>query len=192
MSCSSLILQHSVNCWAGVIDSDYQGNVHIMLYNFGSSSYIVQPGVCIAQLILLHIITPPSIKYDSLTTTAHQDGGFGSTDNCLKSDSIPQSNSTDESISTTDHSTNMSQPNSPSDLIFTIDQSPEVALPSLPYNIYLSMDPFDHHINFIIDFWSSHPTLGLQLVQFPACNHPQLHDVTKSTSAACLPMWCSM
>jgi dUTP pyrophosphatase len=65
----------------GTIDSDYTGEVKVILANFGNDVFFVQPGMRIAQLIFA---TVPSIELvntstGDLFTSDRGDGGFGST-----------------------------------------------------------------------------------------------------------------
>jgi dUTP pyrophosphatase len=63
----------------GVIDSDYRGEIKVILFNFGID-YEINAGDRVAQLIIEKIITP-EIKIRELTDTPRGDGGFGSTGN---------------------------------------------------------------------------------------------------------------
>lgn len=63
----------------GVIDSDYRGEVIVVLYNQSTESQIVNPGERIAQLIITPIITPPYEEVCELSDTQRAAGGFGST-----------------------------------------------------------------------------------------------------------------
>lgn len=64
---------------AGVIDSDYRGNVKILLQNWSNEEYQVRAGDRIAQLILEKISTPDVTEVESLQITSRGCGGFGST-----------------------------------------------------------------------------------------------------------------
>lgn len=64
---------------AGVIDSDYRGEVRILLCNDTDEVYTVNTGDRIAQIILILIETPDLEVVDDLGDTARQAGGFGST-----------------------------------------------------------------------------------------------------------------
>ena len=55
---SGLALKKSIDIGAGVIDSDYRGEVGVILFNFGSEDFIVNMGDRIAQLIFEKIKTP--------------------------------------------------------------------------------------------------------------------------------------
>jgi dUTP pyrophosphatase len=68
----------------GTIDSDYRGEVSVLLINFGQA-FTITPGMRIAQLVImahLHHPTDASALFretDELDVTARGDGGFGST-----------------------------------------------------------------------------------------------------------------
>ncbi len=67
---------------AGVIDSDYRGEVKIILVNYTHDIIKIQKGERIAQLIIEKITTPPVVEYSDITqftNTQRGAGGFGST-----------------------------------------------------------------------------------------------------------------
>lgn len=65
---------------AGVIDSDYRGEVKIMFFNYLDDEVKLHKGNKVAQLILEKIaILPVEEVTDHLTETARGEGGFGST-----------------------------------------------------------------------------------------------------------------
>ena len=49
---SGMALRNGIDVLAGVIDPDYRGEIHVLLYNSGKESYIVEHGDRVAQLIL--------------------------------------------------------------------------------------------------------------------------------------------
>ena len=63
----------------GVIDSDYRGEVTVVLYNHGSEAQTISSGERIAQLIITPVLTPAYTETDRLTETLRGTGGFGST-----------------------------------------------------------------------------------------------------------------
>lgn len=75
---SSLAARHGLDVLAGVIDSDYRGEVIVVLINLGSERYDVQIGDRVAQLVVTPIITE-SIEVAWLDDTARGANGFGST-----------------------------------------------------------------------------------------------------------------
>jgi dUTP pyrophosphatase len=63
----------------GVIDSDYVGELQILLMNFGDKAATIEPGDRIAQLVLAPIYLADWARAESLTPTERGSGGFGST-----------------------------------------------------------------------------------------------------------------
>ena len=76
---SGLSWKHHLDVGAGVIDSDYRGNVGVILFNLGHTDYNVKQGDRIAQLIVQRICTPHLQEVESLDETTRGVGGFGST-----------------------------------------------------------------------------------------------------------------
>jgi dUTP pyrophosphatase len=76
---SGLAAKHGIDVGAGVIDSDYRGNVGVILFNHSDNDFVINVGDRIAQLILEQIIIPTIVRCDSLSETARGTGGFGST-----------------------------------------------------------------------------------------------------------------
>lgn len=77
---SGLAVTSGIHVGAGVIDSDYRGEVFVLLFNFGSRDYLVSPGQRIAQLILEKIAIPQALEVASLNPTDRGHAAFGSTD----------------------------------------------------------------------------------------------------------------
>jgi dUTP pyrophosphatase len=63
----------------GTIDSDYRGEVMVILINHGSEPFIVRRGDRIAQLVIAPVAQVAIAEVDSLGDTARGQGGFGST-----------------------------------------------------------------------------------------------------------------
>ena len=63
----------------GVVDSDYRGEITVVLYNHGAESQTVENGERIAQFIITPVLTPVYEAAESLSDTARDRGGFGST-----------------------------------------------------------------------------------------------------------------
>ena len=76
---SSLAINYCIDIGGGVIDSDYRGNVKILLFNHGEYHFAIRSGDRIAQLILERISAPEVIEVSSLDETSRGSGGFGST-----------------------------------------------------------------------------------------------------------------
>ena len=76
---SGLAIKKFIDVGAGVVDTDYRGEVGVVLFKFSDSDFIVNMGDRIAQLILEKIKTPVVKELDSLGGTDRGDKGFGST-----------------------------------------------------------------------------------------------------------------
>lgn len=63
----------------GVIDSDYRGEVRVVLLNHGAEVQTIHHGERIAQLVITPVLTPGFVEQDDLTQTERGTGGFGST-----------------------------------------------------------------------------------------------------------------
>lgn len=63
----------------GTIDSDYRGEIKIILINLGTDAFIIQRGMRIAQMVIAPVIQCQITEIDSLDSTARGTGGFGST-----------------------------------------------------------------------------------------------------------------
>jgi dUTP pyrophosphatase len=76
---SGLAAKNGLDVLAGVIDSDYRGELCCLLYNTGESAIALPAGAKICQLIVEQIITPEAAWVTDLDETARGAGGFGST-----------------------------------------------------------------------------------------------------------------
>lgn len=63
----------------GVIDSDYRGEIMVMLHNHGNREQAVLPGERVAQILIVPAFTPGFCRKDALSDTSRGSGGFGST-----------------------------------------------------------------------------------------------------------------
>ncbi len=63
----------------GTIDSDYRGELKIILFNHGKKNFIINNGDRIAQMVLVPILKMEFEEVDSLPNTIRGQGGFGST-----------------------------------------------------------------------------------------------------------------
>ena len=76
---SGLAVKSGLDVLAGVIDSDYRGEIVCVLYNTGDERIKLPAGSKICQLIIEQIITPDATWATDLDETARGAGGFGST-----------------------------------------------------------------------------------------------------------------
>ena len=63
----------------GVIDSDYRGEIRVVLLNHGKEPQTVQSGERVAQFIITPVLTPAYEEVEELSDTARGVAGFGST-----------------------------------------------------------------------------------------------------------------
>lgn len=76
---SGLSAKHGVFVLAGVVDSDYRGEIMCVLANLGNEDYIISVGDRIAQMVIEVIATPEPIFVEELSDTDRGSGGLGST-----------------------------------------------------------------------------------------------------------------
>jgi dUTP pyrophosphatase len=76
---SGLAVRHGIDVLAGVIDSDYRGEILCAIVNHGSEPFEIEPGARVAQLVVEAIATPEPAWADDLEETERGAGGFGST-----------------------------------------------------------------------------------------------------------------
>ena len=78
---SGLALKHGITCLntPGTIDSDYRGEVRVILANLGSEPFDVRRGERIAQLVPAPVLEAAFREVEALSETSRGAGGFGST-----------------------------------------------------------------------------------------------------------------
>jgi dUTP pyrophosphatase len=76
---SGLAVHHGIDTLAGVIDSDYRGEVKVVLVNHGGQEFRIEAGDRIAQLLVHKVERPGFARAAALGTTPRGGGGFGST-----------------------------------------------------------------------------------------------------------------
>lgn len=76
---SGLAVKKFIDVGAGVVDSDYRGNLGVLLYNHGDEDFMVNVGDRIAQIIFEKIAFLKITEVAALEDTKRANGGFGST-----------------------------------------------------------------------------------------------------------------
>lgn len=78
---SGLALKHGVTVpnTPGTIDSDYRGELKVILINHGSDSFAIRRGDRVAQLVVAPVTRGIWVEAETLDHTARGEGGFGST-----------------------------------------------------------------------------------------------------------------
>lgn len=77
---SGMAVKHGIDCGAGVIDSQYRGEVKILLFNHSDGEYFIKKGDRIAQLLVQKVEAVEFLPVDDLDDTGRSGNGFGSTD----------------------------------------------------------------------------------------------------------------
>lgn len=78
---SGLAAKHGVTCLntPGTIDSDYRGEVKVILINLGEEEFVIRRGERIAQMVVAPVAQAGWVEVDDLDETTRGAGGFGST-----------------------------------------------------------------------------------------------------------------
>ena len=78
---SGLALKHGITVpnTPGTIDSDYRGELKVILINHGAEPFAIVRGDRVAQLVVAPVVQGSWIEVDELDETARGAGGFGST-----------------------------------------------------------------------------------------------------------------
>jgi dUTP pyrophosphatase len=78
---SGLALKHGITVpnTPGTIDSDYRGELKVILINHGAEPFAIQRGDRVAQLVLAPVTRASWLTVEELDETARGEGGFGST-----------------------------------------------------------------------------------------------------------------
>ena len=69
----------------GTIDSDYRGEIKVIVYNHGNNDFFINNGDRIAQMILAPVVKMELEETNDLPETIRGEGGFGSTGKWLRS-----------------------------------------------------------------------------------------------------------
>ena len=139
---SGLALKHNVHVKAGTIDSDYRGELKVLLSNVSPNDFKIQKHSRIVQLIIFELPQIPLKQVEKLSTTRRNQKGFGST-----------------GLHPLPLTTNYShQPTTAAAATLQVDDDDHV-----PYNVVLSNDPFQDQEIITLTVRGKHPTQGLQL-----------------------------
>jgi dUTP pyrophosphatase len=78
---SGLALKNGITCLntPGTIDSDYRGEVKVILANLGEDDFQITKGDRIAQIVVAPVTHAAMVEVDEIDETARGAGGFGST-----------------------------------------------------------------------------------------------------------------
>jgi dUTP pyrophosphatase len=78
---SGLAIRQGLTCLntPGTVDSDYRGEIRVVLINLSAEEQLIQPGERIAQLVIQKVEKAAWQQVEVLEETARNSGGFGST-----------------------------------------------------------------------------------------------------------------
>lgn len=78
---SGLAIKHGIGIVnsPGTIDSDYRGEIKVIIVNLSNIEFILNPGERIAQMVISKYQKIKWVESDSLTESERGEGGFGST-----------------------------------------------------------------------------------------------------------------
>jgi dUTP pyrophosphatase len=76
---SGLALRHGIDTLAGVIDSDYRGELQVVLVNHGDAAFEIRAGDRVAQLLVQRVERVAFVSVGEITDTDRGASGFGST-----------------------------------------------------------------------------------------------------------------
>lgn len=78
---SGLAVKNGIDVLAGVVDSDYRGEVKVALINLSKDTYVIHKGDRIAQAIMTPVEMCQVVQVYQLDDSARGEGGYGSTGN---------------------------------------------------------------------------------------------------------------
>lgn len=78
---SGLAFKNGITCLntPGTIDSDYRGEVKVLLINLGNEEFVIERGMRIAQMVIAPVTQARVAEVSETSDTARGAGGFGST-----------------------------------------------------------------------------------------------------------------
>ena len=78
---SGLAIKHGITCLntPGTIDTDYRGEIKVILINLGHDAFTINRGDRIAQMVVAPVVQATIMQVDVLDDTGRGAGGFGST-----------------------------------------------------------------------------------------------------------------
>ncbi len=80
---SGLAIKHGITCLntPGTIDSDYRGEIQVILINLGQEAFVIERGMRIAQIVFARASQAAITLKATISATDRGAGGFGSTGN---------------------------------------------------------------------------------------------------------------
>ena len=78
---SGLAARHGVTLSnsPGTIDSDYRGEIMVLMINLGAETFVIRHGERVAQMVVAPVVQAAMVRVDALSGSGRGAGGFGST-----------------------------------------------------------------------------------------------------------------
>ena len=76
---SGMAANHGIKSMGGVIDSNYRGEIKVVLHNLSSQPFKIEKGMRIAQMIIQEYFSKEIIEVNELDDSERKDSAFGST-----------------------------------------------------------------------------------------------------------------
>jgi len=78
---SGLALKHGISMvnTPGTVDSDYRGELKVIMINHGHNDFVINHGERIAQLVIAPVVQATIVEAEHVSESGRGDGGFGST-----------------------------------------------------------------------------------------------------------------
>ena len=76
---SGLAAKNKLKTMGGVIDSNYRGEIKIIVYNLSTEDFNIEAGMRIAQMLIQKVEQPITLEVEELEETNRGNQGFGST-----------------------------------------------------------------------------------------------------------------
>ena len=166
---SGLALKSRIDVKAGVIDSDYRGEIMILLENAGDEEFSLKEGDKIAQMVVLPVPKLNIQVVEQLDPSQRDKSGFGSTGTTSKASNtiiITKPPPSTPKVLPSPHATTINQPISAAAAkLQCIPIDNDNILPT--YNVIMSTDPFHNTEDIQLTVRGTNKTLGLELVQSP-------------------------
>ena len=191
-----MAIKRQIDIRAGVIDSDYTGNIQVALHNIGQESQTLPKHTKVAQLIIERIANVTIKETEALEFTTRGEKGFGSTGETNHAN--PQSTvATPEPTPiltrvTTPSNIQALPPSLPTPVPLAEDEIEQPKIHSYTDrlgDLWLSHDPFGPTLTMEVTTKGTHPTLGLQLDDNNVNGRLYLRHCEKSTPSVRMKKW---
>ena len=179
---SGLAFKHNIHVQAGTIDSDYRGEVKVLLSNESDKTFSVTKGMRIAQIIIYKLPIMQLSETTTLTQTKRDKNGFGSTGTHDILQHVTKHNDMNSLRPTTAAAASLNDNNE--DVISPEHDDHEI------YNVLCSPDPFEDCETITISIRGKHETQGIILAPYDVySNKVKIVAVQPGTSPHNIKRW---